>query len=98
VVVALDLDTARNIVNAVSADVSCRGVIEGPDFPAVVTNTLENWHWTGGVRNFALVLAGMGPEDSEFVVALIVVVGLSVRWLTGGARLSDRAARPGGMA
>jgi hypothetical protein len=67
VVVVLDLDTARNIVKAVSADVSCRGVIEGPDFPAIVTDALESWHWAGGVRNFALILAGMGPEDAEFV-------------------------------
>jgi hypothetical protein len=73
--VALDLDTARNIVNAVSADISCRGVIEGPTFPAIVTNALERWHWAGGVRNFALILAGMGPEDAEFV--RVSCVGIS---------------------
>lgn len=72
---ALDLDTARHIVSAVSNDVSCRGVIEGPDFPAVVTDALERWHWAGGVRNFALIVAGMGPEDSEFV--RVSCVGIS---------------------
>jgi hypothetical protein len=65
--VALDLDTASRIVKAVSADVSCRGVIEGPTFPSMITDALESWHWAGGVRNFALIVAGMGPEDAEFV-------------------------------
>ena len=64
---ALSLSAPSKIVEVVRSDISSRACIEGPKFPAIVRNTLERAHWSGGARNFFLVLAGMGSTDREFV-------------------------------
>lgn len=64
---ALDHETAKCIVDAVSADVSARRTIEASKLPAIVDKALESLRWAGGVRNAAMLLRGMGPENVEFV-------------------------------
>jgi len=78
---ALDIDTARVIVEVVCADLSVRRSIENSRppspmlpsaplrfmLPAAIDSALESMHWAGGARNAAMILRGMGPKDDEFV-------------------------------
>jgi len=47
--------------------VSARRTIKKSQLPAIIDNALERLHWAGGIRNAAMLLRGMGPEDAAFV-------------------------------
>lgn len=64
---ALDVDTARSIVKAVSADVACRASIKGSGVAAIIPYAFGRWHWAGGVRNATMIIMGLGREDDTFV-------------------------------
>ncbi|MGC4089963.1 MAG: hypothetical protein QM756_19160 [Polyangiaceae bacterium] len=65
---ALDVGTARKIVELVSTDHESRAAIVGPDFPAFLSNTLERLRWSGGARNLFLnQIARLEETDMTFI-------------------------------
>lgn len=78
---ALDLDTAKAIIDAVCADVSARRTIGSSKrpspmllrapmrvvVPATIESALEHFHVAGPLRNAWMLAKGMDNKDDEFV-------------------------------
>ena len=91
---ALDIDTARVIVDVICADLSSRRVIDTPHpapplpfidppmgfVPAIsVYRALEPLHLAGAARNLAMIFSGMGPGDEEFDNKICIGIALTTK-------------------
>jgi hypothetical protein len=67
---AISMEAAKKIVNAVAADARCCKAIE-PNPNGVYYNPIGTWaleftQSAGGVRNLQMIFAGKGPGDEDF--------------------------------
>lgn len=87
---ALDLVTAHGIVHAIRTDAACRATIEGPRRSRVVMELLGLWHVAGGVRNFMMMVSGLGRADDEFIRYSCIGIAVATQQVIQSAMLQGK--------
>ena len=87
---ALDVVTAHGIVNGVRTDAACRAQIGGPRRSRVVMELLGLWHVAGGVRNFTMMVSGLGRKDDEFIRYSCIGIAVATQQVIQSAMLQGK--------